>query len=787
MKKNQRGSFPSFKSVAMLLLLLLGACFPAINCNALEITPEFLLVKGKFSGLPSESSATVLSEHLEKMFGKKLRIISESEYNGKDPAIILAESSELDDEEWNIRTAGGNLLISGGHPRGLYYGVCEFLEKFGGIRWFSARNTLIPRTKSFTIPDGREFRRKPAFPMLRNVGDSIYSRINSKFHSYNKSSSVTPYGKWPTLFTSRGLDNSHTFWKLTVNAPEHLLPIDASGNRVRAKNGLGPGQLCYANKEFRAYAKKEIARQITEWKAFLKKHNIEEQFFLRWIDVSQNDNAQHCMCDGCKALIKKYGTLAGAQLEFINDIASAFPEYMFQTFAYHRTILPPKGIKARDNVLIHFAFLGDGGTYYDVIRPLSHPVNAPLVKWFNEWNGLAKHKAVWSYHRLYQMTEAFPWPQCCYWYIAEDARFYHKLGVKKIYDESEYSCAGKISPRAFHDLHIYLALKLYDDPAVDEKKLINEFFSFMYGAAAPEMHAYSALLKQMLESMPGKICGRPLTARTELNAEFFRQAYALIDRAEAKVKNDPARLECVRMEQLPLDFAAANLWEQVDSKLFSSRAVVCDRLERNIRMVHQRQYSQPKQRHGKILCSKILENDLAYLQMLRNPIPVPAGMEKEDIIQVSVLSCDIRSLISDPEATYGKAIKLGKVANAQFDHDRQPMEFGIYNETTKQYELKRIIEAKDLPKNEKYHLYLIGRNMPKGFEKQRLWGHRSWGLRIHQLYRTLWSPIDPSREYDIYISCKLTGPAYVKGSKSENAVYVDKLVAVKRGIRLETE
>ena len=778
-------NFRSLMVSGIFQVILIGICFISIPCNALEITPEFRIVKGKFSGLPSESSVTVLSEHLEKIFGKKLTVVSESEYDGKTPAIVLAEASELDKEEWNIRAADKKLLIFGGYPRGLYYGVCEFLEKFCGVRWFSARDIYIPQTQSITVPTGREFRRKPAFPLMRHVGDGIYSRINYKFHSYNKSNATIPFGKWPNLFLSNGLGGCHTFWTLTVNAPENLLPLDTEKKHVRATSNLGPGQLCYANRDFRDYAKKEIARKIAEWKVFIKKHNLDEQNWLRWIDISQNDNALHCVCEGCNALIRKYGTVAGAQLEFINDIASAFPEYMFQTFSYHRTILPPGNIKARDNVMIHFAFLGDGTTYYDVIRPLSHPVNAPLLKWFKEWDRIAKHKAIWCYHRLYSMTEAFPWPQCCYWYIAEDARFYHKLGAVKMIDESEYAYGGKISPRAFHDLHIYLALKLYDDPSLDEKRLTDEFFSFVYGAAAPEMHAYSALLKNMLESMPGSICSKPLPARPGLNAEFFRKAYALIDRAEAKVKNNPAREECVRMEQLPLDFAAANLWEQVGSKLFSSRAVLCDRLERNVRMVYKRQYSEPKQCIGPIYCDQMLANDLNYLKMLRNPIPIPRGMEKEDIVQVSVLRCNILELVSDPEATYGKALKLGKVKAVQYDHDKQPLEFGIYNYTTKKYELKRVIEGKDLPKDEKYHLYLIGRTLPNGFEKQYLWGHRSWGLHIDKLYAELWNPVDPSREYDIYISCKLTGPAYVKGSKSENAVYVDKLVAVKRGIKLQ--
>ena len=93
----------------------------------------------------------------------------------------------------------------------------------------------------------------------------------------------------------------------------------------------------------------------------------------------------------------------------------------------------------------------------------------------------------------------------------------------------------------------------------------------------------------------------------------------------------------------------------------------------------------------------------------------------------------------------------------------------------------------EIPQDEKYHLLYIGRFTPNGFHKEQLYGHVSWRLRIAGLYTKLWDPIDDGREYDIYISCKFTGPAYVDGSTKENAVYADKLLAVKRGLHTESD
>ncbi len=773
-----------FKECNMKLSSLFSAIFTlaTVSVMALEITPDYPIVKGNLHGAPAEYSAVVLADHLEKIFGKRPAVISRSEYDGKTPAILLDEEKGLQDEEWRIRVSGKNLRISGGHPRGVFYGSCEFLEKFAGVRWFTAFHFRIPKATRISVPDNREFCRKPAFPLKRAQATSFDGKPYDYANVLNKDSANSADSSWPSLFESRGIGGPHNFYRLTKDLPqdmERLLPVDEHGRHVRAVTGMGPGQVCYANPEFRTYAKRKVGEWIEEQKKFIKEHNMEEGTWLRWIEISQNDNTSHCQCAGCRAMIEKYASISGAQLEFINDIASAYPDYTFVTFAYQRTMTAPKNIRARDNVMIQFAFLTDGSRFFDTLRPISHPANRELSTLFESWRGISNHKAVWCYHRLYPMTESFVWPQCFFWYIGEDMRFYHRFGATKMFVEAEYCVEDGLHPRAFHDLHAYLTFKMMDDPYQDDKKLITEFFDFQYGPAAPEMREYAAYLKKRIDAFPGAFPSTPLKSRNLLDEAFFRNVNSFLARAEAKLANDPVRFENVVIERIPVDFAALNVWDAAAAGSGLPRKAVCDRLEKNIRLAYNRYLSEGKSRIPEARLKTMLENDMKRVETLRNPIPAPPGMEGKDILQISAAEKYPGESVADPEAVYGKAVKYGEVRNAGISEHEKPMEFGVYNSYTKKIELKKVISPDTVPNDEAYHLIYVGRVRRRGDQKQILWAHWTWKMRIDRFLDPLWNQADPNREYDLYISCKQTGPAYVPGSKRENAVYVDKIVAVK--------
>ena len=104
----------------------------------------------------------------------------------------------------------------------------------------------------------------------------------------------------------------------------------------------------------------------------------------------------------------------------------------------------------------------------------------------------------------------------------------------------------------------------------------------------------------------------------------------------------------------------------------------------------------------------------------------------------------------------------------------KPSWFGAYD-----YPSKRSVQLKldDIPQDEKYHRSRIGK-----FEI----GKRSivWGFfwRMEVKLDQLWTPADGAPEYNtwtVWISAKITGPAYVKDSKKENRIFLDQVILVK--------
>jgi LysM repeat protein len=86
--------------------------------------------------------------------------------------------------------------------------------------------------------------------------------------------------------------------------------------------------------------------------------------------------------------------------------------------------------------------------------------------------------------------------------------------------------------------------------------------------------------------------------------------------------------------------------------------------------------------------------------------------------------------------------------------------------------------VKKIPQDEKYHWYKIPQplNCANGFIP-------FWGLYgfLNMDLSTLYRYVDGREDmniWDIYFSVKFTGPAWVKGSTKENAVWLDRIVAV---------
>ncbi len=784
-------------------LCLLAFALFAISLEALEINRDFTIVTGKLSSDPEIRAASILSSCLEKVFGAGLKTVKEEEHDGKSPAIFIGDtnyaaerqihSAQFGEEEHYIRADEKNLIVCGGKPRGLLYAVYEVLEQFAGCTKLTPVDDYIPRKESFTVPEGKAFRGQPFFQMrqlrIASLDEKVYQFFS--WHKINNHAALNP--KFMRLYNRYSdCGSGHSFFSYSNTFPQNrpeLFSMNAKGIRERATSFTGPGQFCLSNPEVRKLVKKEVARRIARYEKICREQGCPPPAFY---NIATNDNSSYCRCPGCKALMKKYGNVfSGALIDFINDIAGAFPEQRFQTFAYQISQEPPSNIRARDNVIIQFAMqcviFRDADC--DLTRPLEHPFNRKVMNRMRQWQKVAKHFAVWQYGDMHNQTS--PSPYTVIPTLPQNFRFYAGIGASGLLSETCYQDLNRlISPPAFYDLQVYMTAKLMENPYLDDQALITDFMEKFYGPAAGKMMEYYRFLIRKMSAEDKSLCSVAVEGRDYLAHEFFHTVEKLLDEAEYTVRNDNVYLNRVRQERIPVDFALLHLWNRLemdrDRNLNLTRKSVIDRLE-NILPYSLNKYlgreNRPKLNRS---LKQAEEREAARIMLLRNPIPVPPQFADEVIVQYSMLQngSQTRYLAPDADALYGKALVLKKTGNPVYDTPelhRKPFVTGIYDATLKKNVLKKRFSPEELKQDEKYHLYYLGRTAIPGEHKLSMYAHWTWTLRTHHTLQMTYSWADADREYDIYLSLKFTGPAYVKGSKKENAVYLDRVIYVKKG------
>jgi hypothetical protein len=209
-------------------------------------------------------AAEELRNYLEKSTGARLPIVDEVKQAENSCGIYVGwtefalrsgvESAGLDREEWIIRTAGKNLLISGGRPTGTLYGVYEFLERKVGCHWFDRDTEAVPRKPDLTVYD-TELKSKPHFwersitigPYMQKAPGYVSPEMMRKevlFLVRNKSTD------WAAKFGSFKLGSPgacHTFYKYSKDFPSghpEYWSVNKKGTRAPAKDDKGPDQLC---------------------------------------------------------------------------------------------------------------------------------------------------------------------------------------------------------------------------------------------------------------------------------------------------------------------------------------------------------------------------------------------------------------------------------------------------------------------------------------------------------------------------------------------------------------
>lgn len=665
---------------------------------------------------------------LSKVTGKKWQAVRTA---GKKGDIILAEDAKLRSQEWSLESRDGKLYISGNDAVGIVYGIYAFLEKYAGCFWPGPDTEVIKQDKNWRLPEIKE-KFRPA--ILRREMYIGYDYMDSTWRLRNKENYRAAFNMNVGIGKPKGC---HTF---DVYGPE--LKKNRPDLFKTAVNGGKCHTLCMTDPEVRRLVAEQMIKYIeADRKAYAGKPGYMVPYIY---DLSQPDggSGSECWCDGCRKLAIAEGSYSGPNIAFANAVLRAvrkkYPEIMIRTFAYSYTMKAPKTVKADDGIIIHYC---DSGLYSPLVKGSKGGIE------LEKWGRFAKNKAIWSYWRIYSGT-LYPFVKKRA-DIAEEFRFCRDQGVIHYFAENESPLS-----KSFAMMQHWLMLKISEDPDQDIFALSKKFAEGYYGKAAPVMLQYLDYLEKRHES-----------TREFLDVEFFNKVNAWLDQAEKLAAGDSTSLHHIKWERVVVDRAMYYRLNDLIKKGYKyDKAKVAKRFSVNsIELIRKWNGLNRKLKPARIQQAR-QEAEL----FSAFPVEIPgrfAGCDVVDLHWNSLASGGKAQIVKDPDAVCGTAFK-----NRQIKH-QLPFVMGIYYSPTKRGQNLHFTAA-DIPQDEKFHLYKVGNELitrPLYIYYDYSWTFRTWLPHIG---------IIPEKR-DVWVSIKFTGPLYVKGSKSPNAILFDRVLLVK--------
>jgi len=509
-----------------------------LNANTKEHNYKNDAATTKFSGyeivIPLQAddlerqAAQELQRYLSKISTSRISVLTENEYKSSKAFYIgktnFAKANKVDfaniaADGYTFKTAGKNLIISGGAKKGVLYGVYDFLEQ-SGFKKLAPDDVFIPTIKTANPQtSGRAYN-----PPITYRTTSYGQMGNQEYSDWNKLSSRSDWG----LFV-------HTFNTLVSpqqygqNHPEYFSLI----NGVRM-----PGtQLCLSNPGV-----------VDVLIANLKKKIVENPVATYW-SVSQNDNDQYCRCENCKALNEKYGEVpSGSIIYFVNKIAKAFPEKIISTLAYWYSRKAPQNIQIEPNVNIMLCNIES------TRQAPVYETDPAFSKDLKDWGALTKDILIWDYN--IQFTNYFdPFPNL--FTLKPNIKFYTDNHVNALFMQANDEPAAEMAL-----LRSYMICQLMWNPELDEQIILDSFLKSFYAAAAPFIRRYIDSMHQSLvkSGLKLNIFGGPIDAKDAyLSAEMMSHYRKLFDDAEKSISANPELLRRVQVARLPIMYAAIQI------------------------------------------------------------------------------------------------------------------------------------------------------------------------------------------------------------------------------------
>ena len=426
-----------------------------------------------------QTAAQTLADYLNRITGAAFPVVTDAESTAEKELVVgvtnregtrFADRNAWDDDAVRLLTDGQTLFLTGGSARGTLYAVYTYLEDQLGCRWFTHDLIVTPEQETLPLPDVDYFY-EPCFKLRQTFW--MFSTMYSDYCAAHKLHGVMA-GMPESLGGGRyelAISSVHTMQQFVPKTlfDEHPEYFGADENGVRSPNR----QPCLRNDDVFRLALEYAKTYFAQYNAILS--------------VSQNDSMDFCQCEACRAFNDAHGGVdSAALLDFVNRLAAEIkqthPTAQIETLAYQRSQQPPVGLTVGDNVVIRLCAMNTC-TLHDLDDP-SCPPNKAFDADFSGWSKLTDRLYIWDYSTDFQYYYAL-FPNLTT--LQKRYQYFRDHNVVGVFDNGcgEVAVAGE-----FHELRVYLLLKLMWDPDTDVERHIREFCAAYYGAAADDVIAF---------------------------------------------------------------------------------------------------------------------------------------------------------------------------------------------------------------------------------------------------------------------------------------------------------
>ncbi len=494
--------------------------------------------------LKTKKAAEDLSLYLNKITGATFKVMTDhtktSDYElcvGDTNRLKNTTVAELGTDGYEVRQIDQTLFFFGGNRRGIFNAVYSFLEEDLGCRWYSAGFEVIPKQSTLSLSPVNRI----SIPKLKVRDPFTYVSWNIEWALRNKTHIHMPRPDLPKIPKELGggvkyLDGYfvHTYAsqlpkeKFFESHPEYYM-MDQTGNR-------STHQVCETHPE----VAKEIIKKVRK--------DLAKDPSTMLVSVSKNDGGGTCQCETCKTLNEAEGSDAASMLVLVNrvakDLEKDYPDVLVTTLAYLETIGLPKTVRPRSNVAIRVC--NNIGWNHMLLAAKDDPEFSSHLE---DWGKAGAKTFIWDYQADFGKY-LIPTPNMEV--VASNIRYFIDQNATGIMEQANYK--NKALDREW--MRSWVQAKLMWNPDLDLDLLINDFIDGFYGPAAPEMHEYNQMMKQLgreKEDMRGHLMNG---IRMEIfTKEWLHKAEALMNKAEQKVINNPQFLKHVRELHAGIIFA----------------------------------------------------------------------------------------------------------------------------------------------------------------------------------------------------------------------------------------